>query len=232
MSFFSRLLGTFFDPRRTFRTIAGRPIWVDALVIILILLALHSYLVFPYGKKDSLAFLEDNTARLQEKWGEAQYDSNVARIKSQDRVLTSLLITPLTFLIGLLFSALIVLGMGRLVSTRGHYLQVFSSLLHANFVDKLLGNGLRIFLVFSRKSVVQTSTSLPVFFPKMEIASTAYTVASQVDFFQLWMFGLFGIGLAAAFNINIKKALVISYTFWLLKSLLTVFLTLARLKML
>jgi hypothetical protein len=232
MSFFSRLFGIFFDPGRTFRTIAERPIWVDALIVILILLALHSYLVFPYGQKDSLASLQDNAARFQEKWGETGYNSAVGRVEGQDRVLTSLLMTPLTFLLGLLFSALIVLGMGRLFSTQGHYLQVFSSLLHAHLVDKLLGNALRTFLIFSRRSVIQTSTSLTVFFPKMEIVSPAYSVLSQVDFFQLWMFGLFGIGLAAAFRINLKKALFISFAFWLLKSLLMIALSLARLKML
>jgi hypothetical protein len=232
MSFFSRLFGVFFDPSRTFRTIAERPIWVDALIVMLILLALHSYIVFPYGQKDSLAFLQDNAVRFQEKWGETGYDSAVERAKSQDRVLTSLLLTPLTFLIGLLFSALIVLGMGRLFSTQGHYLQVFSSLIHANFVDKLFGNALRTFLIFSRRSVIQTSTSLTVFFPKMEILSPAYSVLSQVDFFQLWMFGLFGIGLASAFRINLKKALIISFAFWLLKSLLMIALTLVRHRML
>jgi hypothetical protein len=232
MDFFNRLFGTFFDPGRTFSAIAKRPVWLDALIVMLILLALHSYLVFPYGQKDSLSFLEDNAAKFQEKWGEARYDSAVARVKGQDRVLTSLLITPLTFLVGLLFSTLIILGMGRLVSTEGHYLQVFSPLLHANFVDKLLGNALRTFLILSRKSVIQTSTSLTVFFPKMEILSPAYSVLSQVDFFQLWMFGLFGLGLAAAFKINLRKALIISFTFWLLKSLLMIALTLARLRML
>jgi hypothetical protein len=232
MGFFNRLFGSFFDPGRTFNGLTERPVWVDALVVLLILLALHSYLVFPYGQKDSLAFLKDNAAKFQEKWGEARYESTVDRVEGQDRALTSLLITPLTFLIGLLFSALIVLGMGRLVSTQGHYLQVFSSLLYANFVDKLLGNALRTFLILSRRSVVQTSTSLTVFFPKMEILSPAYSVLSQLDFFQIWMFGLFGIGLAAAFKINLKKALFISFTFWLLKSLLMIALTLTRLRML
>jgi hypothetical protein len=185
-----------------------------------------------YAQKDSLTFLKDNATRLQEKWGQAGYDTYLGRIKSQDRALTSLLVTPLTFLIGLLFSALIVLGMGRLVSTRGHYLQVFSSLLHANFVDKLLGNALRTFLIFSRKSVFLTSTSLTVFFPRMEVVSTTYGILSQVDFFQLWMFGLFGIGLAAAFRIHLKKALLISFSFWFFKSLVMIAMTLVRLKML
>ena len=232
MSFFSRLFGTFFDPGRTFGVIAERPAWMDALVVLLILLALHSYLVFPYAQKDSLTLLEDNEAKFKEKWGEQRYNSSVARVKGQDRVVVSFLITPLSFLIGLLFSALIVLGMGRIISTEGRYLQVFSSLLHAHYVDKLLGNALRVFLVFSRKSVIQTSTSLTAFFPKMEIMSTPYGILNQVDFFQLWMFGLFGMGLAAAFKINLRKALAISFAFWFLKTLLTIALTLARLKML
>ncbi len=229
MSFFSRLFGTFFDPGRTARAIAAQPVWVDALVLVLILVALHSYVVFPYGQKDSFTFLEENAARLQEKWGEEGYDSAVDTVKRQDRGLMSLLVTPLTFLIGLLFSALIVLGMGRLVSTQGNYVQVFSILLHASFVDKFPGNALRTFLALSRKSVIQTSTSLTVFFPKMEVASTAYVILSQADFFQLWLFGLFGIGLAAAFKINLKKALLISFTFWLLKSLWIIGLTVLRL---
>ncbi|MGB7296726.1 MAG: YIP1 family protein [Candidatus Aminicenantales bacterium] len=232
MSVLSRLFGIFLDPGRTFRFIAGRPVWVDALIIMLILMSLYSYLVFPYGQKDSLAFLEDNAAKFKERWGEERYNSSIDRVKGQDRVLTSLLITPLTFLIGLLFSALIVLGTGRIISTEGHYLQVFSSLLHAGFVDKLLGNALRIGLVFSRKSVVQTSTSLTVFFPRLDIMSTAYGILSQIDFFQLWMFGLLGIGLAASFKISLKKALVISFAFWLLKTLLMATLTLARLRIL
>jgi hypothetical protein len=232
MSVFRRLFGIFFDPGRTLRSIAERPVWVDALIIMLILVSLYSYLVFPEGQKDSLAFLEDNAAQFKERWGEQRYDFSIDRIKGQDRVLTSFLITPVTFLIGLLFSALIILGMGRIISTEGHFLQVFSSLLHANFVDKMLGNALRIGLVFGRKFVVQTSTSLTVFFPNLDAMSTSYGILSQIDFFQLWMFGLLGIGLAASFKINLKKALVISFTFWFLKTSWMVALTLARLRML
>ena len=232
MTFFSRLFGIFFDPGRTFRVISERPVWVDALVIVLILLALYTYLIFPYAQKDSLAFLEDNEAKFKERWGEQRYDASVNRVRGQDRTMVSFLITPMTFLIGILLTAVIVLGMGRIISTEGRYLQVFSLLLHAQFIDKLLGNALRVFLVFNRKSVIQTSTSLTVLFPKLETMSTAYVILSQVDFFQLWMFGLFGMGLAVAFRISPRKALVISFSFWLLKSLLTIALALARLKML
>jgi len=218
MSFSGRLIGTYFDPGRTFRAISERPLWVDVLIVLLILISLYTYLIFPFGQKDSLRSLEDNAAKLKAKWGESRYTSYLERMKGQDRSLTAFLVTPLTYLVGFLFSALIVLGMGRLVSTQGNYLQVFSSLLHANLVDKLLGNGLRLFLISGRKSVLETSTGLPVLFPKLDVMSTAYALLAQVDLFQLWTFCLFGMGLAAAFKISLKKGFVISFAFWLLKS--------------
>jgi len=231
LSFGGRLIGTFFDPGRTFKAIAVRPIWVDVLIVLLILVSLYTYLIFPFGQKDSLRSFEDNAAKLKAKWGETQYASALERLKGQDRSLAAFLVTPLTYLIGILFSGLIVLGMGRLVSTQGSYLQVFSSLLHANLVDKLLGNGLRLFLISGRKSVFQTSTGLPVLFPKLDAMSTAYSLLGQVDLFQIWTFCLFGIGLAAAFKISLKKGLVISFAFWLLKSGLTAALLMLRSRM-
>jgi hypothetical protein len=231
MNFCGRLIGTFFDPGRTFRAIPDRPLWVDALIVLLILISLYTYLIFPFGQKDSFRSLEDNAAKLKAKWGESRYASYLERIKGQDRSLTAFLVTPLTYLVGFLFSALIVLGMGRLVSTQGNYLQVFSSLLHANLVDKLLGNSLRLFLISGRKSVLQTSTGLPVLFPKLDVMSTAYALLAQVDLFQIWTFCLFGIGLAAAFKISLKKGLVISFAFWILKSGLTAALIMLRTRM-
>jgi len=231
MSFSGRLIGTYFDPGRTFRAISERPLWVDVLIVLLILISLYTYLIFPFGQKDSLRSLEDNAAKLKAKWGESRYASYLERMKGQDRSLTAFLVTPLTYLVGFLFSALIVLGMGRLVSTQGNYLQVFSSLLHANLVDKLLGNGLRLFLISGRKSVLETSTGLPVLFPKLDVMSTAYALLAQVDLFQLWTFCLFGIGLAAAFKISLKKGVVISFAFWLLKSGLALALIVLRNRM-
>lgn len=228
MSFGRRLVGTFFLPGRTFRAIAERPLWVDALIFILILISLYTYVIFPLGQKDNLRSLEDNAAKLRNKWGESGYTGEVQRIRGQNRSLDAFLVTPLTYLFGLLFSALIVLGMGRLVSTQGNYLQVFSALLHANFIDKLLGNGLRIFLLTGLGSAVQTPTSLSVFLPRPDVMSTAYALLGQVDLFQIWMFWLFGIGLAAAFKITLKKGLVISFVFWLLKSALAVTLVIIR----
>jgi hypothetical protein len=231
MDFISRFFGTFFDPGRTFRAIAAKPIWVDALIVLLIVVVLYSYLVAPIMKKDTLQLWGDNAAKLKDKWGEERYNQALERIKSGSPLLSAGIIVPVTYLIGLLFSALIVLGMSRLMSTQGSYLQVFSLLVHASFVDKILGNGIRLLLILSRKTVLGTSTGLAIFFPTLEVTSSAYVILSQVDFFQLWLFGIFGLGLAYAFKFDTKKGLFISYTFWVLKSLLAVALGLLQLRL-
>ncbi len=142
---------------------------------------------------------------------------------STTSVLISNFITkPGALLVGILFSSLIILAIGRMFSTEGNYKQVLAAVLHANFIDKILGNALRLVLILTRKSFMQTTTSLALFFPKLETTSSAFIILSQVDFFQLWLFGVLGYGLAAIFKIELRKGLILSYSFWALKSLFNI----------
>ncbi len=62
-----------------------------------------------------------------------------------------------------------------------------------------------------------TSTSLAFPAPGAEITSLTYLLLGQVDFFQPWMFGVLGFGLAAAFKIPLKKGMILSYALWAAK---------------
>jgi len=230
LNIFQRLVGTFFDPGNTFRRITDHPVWIDALIIVLILISVYSYMIFPLTTQESLQMMNDSAAKLKEKWGEKGFQTAVERVKNRSRELTSFLMAPLTYLIGFLFSALIIFGLGRTGSTQGNYRQVFALLVHANFVDKLLGNAVRLFLASSRGSVFQTTTGAAVFFPGLEVTSTTYAILNQMDFFQLWLFGIFGLGLAKTFRIKTRKAMVISFGFWLLKSTLSFLFSIVQMK--
>lgn len=220
MNFLNRFQGIFLSPQQTFKAISEKPIWLDALIILLIAIALFSYITAPYTNKDSIQMFENNI-KLKEKIGEERFNQMLEDFKnpSQTRVIIrSFFIVPISSVIGFLISSLIILGLGRLTSTEGKFVYIFSAFLYANFIDKILGNAVRLFLAVSRKSVMQNTTSLALFFPKLEITSPAFLILSQVDFFQLWLFGIFGFALAYIFKIELKKALFISYGFWLLKS--------------
>lgn len=232
MNFFNRFQGVFLSPQQTFKGLAEKPVWVDALVILLIATALFTYIVTPYALQDRL-HMEENNIKLKERVGEEQFNKRLEFLRNPPSYITIIGVTSAlaATAIGLLFSSLIILLLGRLSSTEGKYVQILSAFVYANIVDKVLGNALRLFLILNKKSAVQTTTSLALFFPNLEVTSPAFIVLVQVDFFQLWLFGILGYGLSSLFKIELKKALVISYGFWLLKSLLNIAIALIGMRM-
>jgi len=222
MDLLNRLQGILFNPKVTLKAISEKPIWIDALIILLIAWVLFSFIIAPYAQKDQLKILKNND-KLLERMGEDRFNEMIERAENPSQtsiILRNLVLNPGGLLIGFLFSSLIILAISRMFSTEGNYKQIFSAILHANFIDKILGNALRLVLILTRKSVMQTTTSLALFFPKLEMTSPTFIILSQIDFFQIWLFGILGYGLSSIFKIELKKALILSYTFWVLKSLL------------
>jgi hypothetical protein len=220
MNFFNRFIGVISSPQETFKTLSEKPVWIDALIVILIAIVLFTHLTMPYTLKDTAQLMENNI-KLKERLGDEGFEQTMERIRNPSKgsiAVRVFVLTPLTQVIAFLIASLILLVFGRLTATEGKYIQVLSAYIYANLIDKILGNALRLFLILSRKSVFQTSTSLALFFPHMEVTSLSYAMLSQVDFFQLWLFGVLSFGLSYIFKIELKKALFISYGFWLLKS--------------
>jgi hypothetical protein len=224
MSVFKRIQGVFFGPKPTFEGLAAKPVWVDTLVVMLLALIVFNFIVLPYMQKDQLSLIKDNAA-LREKVGEETYTKMLDRTEHPSKsgqFLQIFVTTPLFAFAAILLQSLFLLILGRLVSTQGSYVQVLAALVHAGLVDKLLGNGVRLALALSRQSLMQTSTSLALLFPRLEVTSTPYIMLAQVDFFQLWMFGILAFGLAAIFKVQFRKALILSYAVWFLKALVNV----------
>jgi hypothetical protein len=224
MNFLNRFFGVFLSPQQTFKALAEKPVWIDVLIVLLIAIVLFTHLTMPYTLKDTAQLMENNTT-LKERLGEERFEQTMERVRNPSKnsiLIRVFAVTPLTLSISFLIASLFLLILGRLSATEGKYIQVFSAYLHANLIDKILGNALRLLLIIGRKSVFQTSTSLAIFFPHMEVTSLSYAMLSQVDFFQLWLFGVLSFGVSHIFKIELKKALFISYGFWLLKSVVNV----------
>ncbi len=232
MTFFSRLSGVFFSPAETFKALSEKPKWVDMLIVLLILAAVYAMLIAPYIPQDQIKLLESD-AEGRAKMGEEAYNQRLKFWEDPPPfvAIAGIIMQPVSLLIGFLIQTLIILGIGRLTSTEGKYIQIFSAFIHANAINLLLGNALRAFLISSRESVFQTTTSLALFFPTVEIMSPAYVVLTQVDFFQLWVFGIFGFALSEIFKIELKKGLILSYSFWLIRSLFYIAVGLLGMKM-
>ena len=224
MNLLKRIQGVFFEPRPTFEGLAAKPVWIDTLVVVLLALIAFNLVVAPYMQRDQLALMKDNAA-LKERLGEDSFAKLIERTENPSqtsRIMQTFVITPLYTIVAILLQSLFLLILGRFLSTQGTYVQALSALVHASLIDKLLGNAVRLVLALVRGSLMQTSTSLALAFPNLEVTSTLYIVLTQIDIFQLWMFGVLAFGLAAILKIGIKKAMILSYGLWFLKALVNI----------
>jgi len=224
MNFFTRFQGVFFGPKETFPWIAEKAPWKIALIVLLIATALFTYLIRPYSQQDSIETFKNNI-ELKDRIGEEQFNQMLERMANPSQIQTliqSFVLTPIFVLLGFLLSSAVIMVLGRMTSTQGRYVQIFSAFLHASFIDRILGAGVRLIMIFTSQRFMGTTTSLALFFPKLEAMSLKFIILSQFDFFQLWMFWVLGYGLSSVFKINLKKAMFISYGFWVLKSLLNI----------
>ncbi len=224
MNLARRISGVFANPRATFAALAEKPVWVDALLVLLGLVIIFNLLVAPYAQKDQLTLMQDSV-KLKERMGEERFAETIRRLEnpsSTRTIITNAVVTPVFQVAGLLLGSLIIMVLGRFGATEGKYVQVFAALIHASFIDKLAGNAVRLLLILTRKSVFQVSTGLAILVPRLEVTNPLYIVLANIDFFQLWLFGVLAFGLAAVFKISVKKAAFISYGFWILKTLVNI----------
>lgn len=221
MTFPARIQGVFFNPSATMPDVARNPKPIAAiLILILVLTAVFSYIAAPYAAKDGLQMMKDNV-KMRERLGAERYDKMIADMENPKPgagLLRAVVFTPTFTAVILGIQALFLLILGRLVSSEGAYIPALSVLLYAGLINTLLGNLVRTFLILSRKSVMQMTTSLAMLLPSADIASTPYILLSQFDLFQLWMTGVLGYGLAAVFKIPVKKGLILAFVFWALKA--------------
>jgi hypothetical protein len=227
MNLGQRFSGVFTSPRETFTGLAEKPVWVDALIIVLMATILYSFLIAPYAAKDNYELMQQST-KLRERVGEERFKTMLedARKKAEEPTtggrLQQGLMAGIFSLIAIFIQTLILLVLSKFFSTQGSYQQLLSSMFHANFINGVLGNAVRFGLASAKHSVFKISTGLAVFFPHLEPTSNTYIILTSIDLFQLWMFGVLGYALSAIFKLDLKKSLVISYLFWALKTVVNI----------
>jgi hypothetical protein len=220
MSLLQRFPGVFIAPTSTMNAVAERPKGRGALILVLVAVAVFAYIAAPYGAQDQLKMMKDNV-KMKDRLGEDRYNEAIAALEHPSPARTAVMSfvgAPVIQAIGFLLGAVVILIIGRLVSTQGAFAPVFAVIVHANFIDKILGGAVRTLLYTLRGSVMEASTSLALLAPKAEITSTSYILLSQIDFFQIWMYGVIGLGLAAVFKITVKKGLAVAFSFWAVKT--------------
>jgi len=199
----SRLLGVFFEPRRTFADIAERPRWIVPLLAALLFGAAFLY-VFntKVGWQTYLHRITDNNPRmlqLAEDQRQRIFDTQL-RIVPIFSYVSVFVIVPLTFLLAAAISMGIIQG---LLGVPIRFKQAFAAFCYASLPRALYGVLAIVVILVSphREDVDPQNAFLSNASALMDPQTSSkflYTLASGLDFFVLWVMILAAMGLKAA----------------------------------
>ena len=189
MGEFSRLLGVFFEPKRTFGEIAARPSWLAPVLIVIVANILLIYLFNSHvGWEPYLHRLMDNNPQMQQLAPDVRqrvFERQLQMVPVFSYV-GGVLFVPLAFLIG----GGLILGIVKgLLGVPMRFGQMFA--------------GLSIVVMFLKKpedfDIQNSFASNPGAFMDPDTSSKfLYTLASQMDVFSIWVMLLIATGLKAA----------------------------------
>jgi hypothetical protein len=222
-SSFGRLIGALVSPAKTFQSIAGRPTWGVALIVLMVASTAVGVLTSQRIDKDDMRRSVQQQMEKRQ-GGQAtpeQLESGVqmaTKISSVTRWLVPVFVLAVYLIVALLFFAAFHFFGGSEIS----YRTSFSVALHA-FLPGLVAALLTLPLILSRKSVTLKeaqgggilASNLGAFAPE-SLGPAARTLLSSVDFFSIWTICLLIIGYRAAAKVSTATAATVAVVLWVL----------------
>ncbi|MBZ5578071.1 MAG: YIP1 family protein [Acidobacteriia bacterium] len=202
MGQFSRLTGVFFDPKRTFEDIAGRPTFlIPMLVTIVSAMALIYAFNTHVGWEGYLHRLLDNNARMQQLTAEQRQQA----FNLQMRIVpigsyASAILAPA--FIWLILGGIVLGIIKGLLGAPIRFAQVFAVMAYA-WLPRVIFSALSIVVMYLKPpdqfDLQNSFASNPGAFMDPDKASKfLYTLASSLDIFNIWVILLMAVGLKAA----------------------------------
>lgn len=202
MGEFSRLMGVFFEPKRTFGDIAERPRWLAPTLLLIVASLAVIYLFNVHVGWDSyLHRIMDNNPRVQQLSPE-QRDrvmNTQLRIVPIFSYVGAVLGVPLTFLVG----GGLILGIVRgLLGAPIRFAQVFAVMAYAS-LPRVIFAALSIVVMFLKNpedfDIQNSFGSNPGAYMDPQTSSRfLYSLAGAFDLFSIWVILLIAVGLKAA----------------------------------
>lgn len=208
----------FLDPLAAFRSLAVRPQWFWALVVI-VLVSLTTQLVVA-SRMDLESTIRQGIAERQrdgQELNDAQVEQAVkaARAVSRVAMMSAPVAVPLVFAL----LAGIYLGMLRLVGSDIGFPSTFATVLHAALPPAVVGSALTVVVVLQRE-VLRISemrglvkSSLAAVLPE-GTAKPLTALASVVDLFNIWQWILLILGLSIVGRVRRGQAVAVVAVAW------------------
>lgn len=207
-SSFGRLFGALFSPGKTFRSIAERPTWGVALLVLLLVSGVVAYVV---GQRTD--YRDVITQSLKEKGRdvpEAQIEPQIAMMEKAGPIISAISVAIFIPIV-MLLAALIYWVIFKLLGSDFSFKSSFSVTLHSG-MPAIIAALLTIPVVLSRASLryadVKSGTFLQsnlAFLAPENAKAWVTALYASVDFFSLWSLVLAIIGYKALSRLSTKS---------------------------
>jgi len=210
-SSFGRVIGALVSPGKTFRSIAERPTWVVALLVLMAAALAASLVISP--RVDWVEAIQQGAQGREIPADQLDMAVQVTKIIT--------LVSPLIFLpLGVLFVALVMWMAFKVVGGELTYKTSLATTAHG-FLPSVVGSLIGIIVVLGRGSVdlqqLQSNTlvasNLAVLAPE-DSGAALVALLSSLDFFSLWALVLFIIGYKAAARVSTGMATGVVVSLW------------------
>ena len=218
---FGRLLGALFSPGKTFRSIAERPTWMAALLLLLVLTAAVSVLVQERIDPDGMrkAFAE----RIEKAQGGKASDADVDRAVGMARKVSSVtrwFVPAFAALFYLIVAGLLLMAFRFFGGSDLSFKTSFSTTLHA-FMPAAVGALLTLPVILSRERIGMEeaqsgnllASNLGAFAPE-DTAPALKALMGSVDFFSIWTVCLLILGYRLTAKVSTATAATVVLLLW------------------
>jgi hypothetical protein len=224
--FFSDCMGVISSPGQTVARVMDKKRWQAALVLVLLVSALVTFITFPITKADQAKLIRDS--EMADKLSEDQL-ANMDKFTPTQRVTGSLFATVFSGL-AVVVAAFFIYLFFKVGGAEGNYVNYFSGVALASVLDMVLGGLLKGALILMKKTVM-VHTGLTMFFPGLDFRSLPFIALSQFDFFSIWYLAALALGIAIYAKISLKKSVAITVAYFLFKSLIFIAFSYLTMKM-
>ena len=224
--FINNVIGVITSPASAVAKAMAEKLWPAALVLVLLVTAICTYVTYPVTKVEQAKFIRDS--EMAEKLSDQQL-ADLDKFTPTQRAsgaVFSAVFAALVLVVGAFFVYLFF----KVGGVEGLYVNYFSGVAQASVLDMVLGGILKSTLVMLKKTMM-VHTGLTMFFPGLDFRSLNFILLSQFDFFSLWYLAALALGIAAFAKISLKKSLVITVMYFLFKSLVLVAVSFFTMKM-
>ena len=199
----ARIVGVFFSPEETFRSVVARPRWLGVMAITLVIGAACQYVILSSPELQDAII--DQQVRAMNSQGGGATEAQIAGIERFIGMLP-VIYTVATFILGPLFVAAIagiLVGVfTTLMGGQGTFKQMYSVLTHSGVISMLSG-------VFSAALVLSgvpptgvrpPGANLGIFVPMLEDTAFVSVMLRTLDIFLLWWLVVLAIGIGVMYK--------------------------------